>query len=427
MGRQWVSRMLALAACAAMLPHASGQPCGEPGRLCAPPAPVTSAPQSVTPRIALLLPPGSDALAEAADAVKSGFLAAREHDPAPAPYDVLDEGHDAATTRAAVATAAASHDILIGPLSRSAIAALASAPATREVRALRSTSDGRATEALPDPGHAPVPGSAPPTAGRLHILLNTPPAGSQRLPPGTIPLGLVLEDEGRQAANWASSDQPIGKALVVTGTDRWQIRLADTFTAAWRAPTRKALRLKLDTSYSLISDSTLNELPALLKAEHITLIFAALNRDQARDLRRAVGTQMPFYGTSSLNPGPDPFLPTPELNGARIVDVPWQTTPPTDLKHSYYSGQTDLDRLYALGADAYRLAKLLATRPPEPVNYDGLTGHLVISPTQATVERTEAQAVYHMGTFQPATGASTCGTATAAPCRNTATPGNNTP
>jgi outer membrane PBP1 activator LpoA protein len=61
----------------------------------------------------------------------------------------------------------------------------------------------------------------------------------------------------------------------------------------------------------------------------------------------------------------------------------------------------DLDRLYALGIDAYRVARELALRRGAPFTLDGVTGQLAVDSGAATFTRTEAQVVYHDGLFEP--------------------------
>ena len=60
----------------------------------------------------------------------------------------------------------------------------------------------------------------------------------------------------------------------------------------------------------------------------------------------------------------------------------------------------DMDRLYALGIDAYRVAQVLARHPEAPGTVDGVTGKLDASlATPAGFQRTEAMVIYRDGAF----------------------------
>ena len=46
-------------------------------------------------------------------------------------------------------------------------------------------------------------------------------------------IGLSIEDEARQAADWVSREQPGASALIVSGTAAWQRRIATAFADEW--------------------------------------------------------------------------------------------------------------------------------------------------------------------------------------------------
>ncbi|MBW8899162.1 MAG: penicillin-binding protein activator [Massilia sp.] len=98
-----------------------------------------------------------------------------------------------------------------------------------------------------------------------------------------------------------------------------------------------------------------------------------------------------------------------ELDGLRMLDVPWMVQPDHSAVMVYpkRSGATrslDLDRLYGLGIDAYRLARELALRPGFDVSLDGVTGRLLLrfDNGAARFERSEPAVVYSGGAFKPA-------------------------
>lgn len=67
----------------------------------------------------------------------------------------------------------------------------------------------------------------------------------------------------------------------------------------------------------------------------------------------------------------------------------------------------DMERLYALGIDAFRVAREVALRPNAPFTLDGVTGRLAVrfENEQSVFERTEQAATYQqgvLGTWPPA-------------------------
>ena len=83
-------------------------------------------------------------------------------------------------------------------------------------------------------------------------------------------------------------------------------------------------------------------------------------------------------------------LPTPishDLDGVRYVEIPWLADPDdpalASMPHANL-GNPILERLYALGLDAFTVAQMLAEPvPPERVELDGATGHLSLTAAHA--------------------------------------------
>ena len=358
--------------------------CGVPGGLCAPTAPSASPPPSepgYTPppplepartspvelppssngrplaadampaagtRIALLLPLQSGSLREPAEAVRAGFMAGYERDRSGITVDVIPTGDSAQATLDAYAIAAARHDIVVGPLARPAVAALATSGAVSK-----------------------------PTIALNHPHIDGP------LPRQMLVVGLSLEEEARQVADWAAAEQAGGRALVLTGPATWQQRLSGAFTARWSQLGLNNSVVELPSADGYVDGNALAELRARMQIDPPQLVFAALDAVQLRQVRSAIGTSLPTYGTASVNPGRDPGMSTPELDGVRILDLPWTVQPEHPLVASYprWSGATggfDMQRLYALGIDAYRIARELALRPNGAFELDGVTGRLSI-------------------------------------------------
>ncbi|WP_229507818.1 penicillin-binding protein activator [Massilia sp. Dwa41.01b] len=140
-----------------------------------------------------------------------------------------------------------------------------------------------------------------------------------------------------------------------------------------------------------------------LESERPELVFAALDAGGLRQVRSALGTSLPTYGVSAANPGREPGLAVPELDGVRLLDLPWTIQPdhpsvmvyprPVDLE------SLDMQRLYALGIDAFRLARELVQRPGSNFELDGVTGRLSVRMNNGawSLRRDEATAVYRDG------------------------------
>ena len=378
--------------CAPAAPSASPPP-AEPGYTPPPPAaPVRTMPVEIMPpsegrplasdlnrpgvRIALLLPLQSGALAQPAEAVRAGFMAGFERDRNGVIVNVIPTGDSSEATLDAYARATEQHDIVVGPLARPAVAALAASGAVTK-----------------------------PTIALNHPQTNGP------LPRQMLVVGLSLEDEARQVADWAAAEQPGSRALVLTGKAAWQQRLSGAFTARWAQLGLNNATVDLPSSDGYVDPNALAELRSRMQVDPPQLVFAALDAVQLRQVRSALGTSLPTYGTASINPGPDPAMNAPELAGVRILDLPWTVQPGHPLVASYprwNSGSDgfDMQRLYALGIDAFRIARELALRPNSAFELDGVTGRLSINmdPTAGAgagaFRRVETGTVYRDGNFE---------------------------
>jgi outer membrane PBP1 activator LpoA protein len=336
--------------------------------------PLASAGQGTAPgkptRIALLLPLNSDALGPPAQAVRDGFMAAWEMEPAGFEVDLVATDDTPQEALEAYASAAGKDDLVVGPLSRTAVGVVAGANLTR------------------------------PT-----LALNRPESRDQ-LPHAMLLIGLSIEDEAHQVAQWAAHDYPQGRALVLAGPVAWQQRLATAFDGRWTQLGLSSQRAELPIASGFVSPDAIEELKARLEIDPPDLLFAALDADELRQLRAAIGTAIPCYGTSSVNPGRAPGAVVAELNGVRLLDLPWEVQPDLPPMQAYprrpdNTHAPDLDRLYALGIDAYRVARELALRRGAPFTLIGVTGRLAVDGGAASFTRSEAQVVYRDGAFDP--------------------------
>lgn len=314
-------------------------------------------------KIALLLPLESATFSAAAESVRAGFVAAHEWEPDGIEISILDVP---AGPRPAVATydaAAEHHDIIVGPLARADVAAVAQS--------------GKVSK---------------PT-----LALATPEASAEveiRLPPKMLAIGLSVEEEARQLARWAKASRKSGKALVIASQIAWQRRAAQAFATQWQQLDQEAQHIEIATSSGYLSAHGLLQAKKRLQDEKPALIFVALDAWQTRQLQQSLGRGPALYGTSQLNPLPaadwrtaEPWL---EMNAVRLVDIPWLLQPdhpavmvyPRPVRAPDQQTNPDLERLYALGIDAYRLAREIAAQRSE-FELDGVTGNLSVRLGQA--------------------------------------------
>ncbi len=407
-----------IASAALSLLGACSTPCGAPGGLCAPieantsngpaharaadlaAAPAVLRPQAAAPaasvqtmpvdapdtgpaspagaapvRIGLLLPLSSDTLRGPADALRAGFMAAHERERAGFVVNVIDTGSSPDEALDAYMAATKSNDLIVGPLARSAVTAIADSGAISK-----------------------------PT-----IALNHPEArgGDAPIPPNMLVIGLSIEDEARQEAQWAAAENPGASALIVSGTSPWQRRIAAAFAAQWKELGNRAELAELVASNGYLSENAIAQLKQRIDAEQPALMFAALDADQLRQVRGYVGPALPAYGTSSVNPGSEQVAAMVDLDGTRLLDMPWEVHPEHKAVTNYPRFQgvkrtLDLDRLYALGIDAYRVARQVALKPNSAFKLDGVTGRLAVDfgPGRARFTRSQDGAVYQGGSFK---------------------------
>jgi len=227
------------------------------------------------------------------------------------------------------------------------------------------------------------------------------------IPAKMLVIGLSIEDEARQVAQWAAAEFPRANALIVSGPNSWQRRSAAAFGTRWNQLGNQSQVVELLSSAGYLHESGINQLRAKVETEPPTLIFAALDGNQLRQLRAGIGTTLPVYGTSSVNPGNEPGTAVAELDGVRLLDLPWQVQPDHSAVMVYprpltNSGSLDLDRLYALGIDAFRITREIALKPTGSFKMDGVTGRLAFSFGQgpARFSRIETGAVYQGGAYK---------------------------
>ena len=291
--------------------------------------------------VALLLPADSSAFGPPAEAVKSGFLAAAKlHRKAQLPIRLYPVGDDPKSVVAAHRDAvAAGARIAVGPLTRNGATALA------------------ATNSM-----------AVPT-----LALNVP-EGISALPPDFYVLSLQVEAEARQVARLAARDGRVNAVTVLSQTplsQRIQQAFVDEFT---RAGGRHV------AEHAFVSDrAQLAQIRQAVSKSGADMAFLALDFQRARTVRPYLGA-LALYATSHVHPGSIGPLTGHDLAQVRFIDMPWLLQPDHPAVMVYQRAEPqanlDLERLYALGIDAFRVAQALLESRREPL--DGVTGRITL-------------------------------------------------
>lgn len=330
LSRRRIARCSAIAALASVL-------YGAPAALASEAAAVPAA-TVPTPHVALLLPTRSKVFARHAASLRDGFLAAaRISGKALPPVREYAVTEDVAETlksyRAAIAAGAR---VVVGPLTRDAVTALAFGE--------------------------PVP---------MPTLALNIPEQTGRAPENLFMLSLQVETEAQQAAQLAWRDQR-RRAVVIAGGNPVQQRMRTAFVAEFS-------RLG-----GTILEASIPPDPARLKSAiraEADMVFLALDHDTARTVRPYLGN-IPGYATSGIHAGERGVLAAFDLSGVTFVDMPWMLEPDHPAVMLYprrESGSAEFERLYALGIDAWRIAELLLGGARD-LRLDGVSGELTLGP-----------------------------------------------
>ena len=326
--------------------------------LCAAVDDPASRPPDERPFIGLLLPLNAPDFARAAEAVRLGCQAAlvfAENRQAlqvvrtdAQPETILAE-YEAAVQRGAA--------VMVGPLTRSGVSALAAA--------------GRISVAT--------------------LALNVAD-GDAPLPPRLYTFGLSVDAEARMVARTAFA-RGLREAVVVQASNLLAKRLSRAFADEWFS-----LGGRISDVREFGARADLIDLRRGLADSQAQLIFLAAEADQARTVRPYLNNQIPVFATSQVNDGKTGPLVNSDLNGIRFVDMPWLVQPDHAAVMVYprlESFSAELQRLYALGIDSCRIAsELLAGQ--QRISLDGVTGRISYRGGNA-LQREPVQAVFRDG------------------------------
>lgn len=295
------------------------------------------------PHVALLLPTDSPSFMQPAEAVRSGFMETWERQTGALPVHLYPVGDDPRVLLAVYRKAlAAGAQLVVGPLTRNGVTALAQQPALVEVPTLALN----------------VPDGVPARVPRLYTL------------------SLHIEAEARQVARLALSEGR-RKAFTVSEPAPLSKRMIDAFVDEFE---RGGGHHIADYAYTT-DPASLERMRQAASLGVADMVFFAVPAQRVGSVRPYMAS-VTGYGTSQLNPGAA-ATPLAELADVRFVDMPWmvQTDHSAVMVFARQGPRLsdDVERLYALGIDAARIAlDLLAGKTA--IDIDGVTGRLTSTP-----------------------------------------------
>ncbi|HLX30606.1 MAG TPA: penicillin-binding protein activator [Casimicrobiaceae bacterium] len=332
-----------------------------PSELSAMPAPGARIPAPPTSNlIALVLPLEEPAFARAAGAVRDGFLDAANAAGKGSLCMVIPHARDGVVAAFQIARAKGVR-VAVGPLVRDDLRTLALANA-----------------------------DLPWTLALNQLDESTP------LPPAIYAFPLTVESDGRTLARRALANG-LRSIDIVEGDSPLMKRLAASFASEWtkRGGAAPAV-LRFDPA-----PEALTALRRTLSRDPPDAVVLAVTGDHAALVKPFIGNIV-AYASGLVFERPSPAVAR-DLDGVRVVEIPWLLTPDAPVFANVQRRDFDSDalaRLYALGRDAFRIADSFTDAPPERFDLDGATGHVSLGPGRE-FQREGRIGVYRDGVLAP--------------------------
>lgn len=309
--------------------------------------------------IALILPLKSAAFGKAAEVVQQGFMAAaaqQSNGLSVRVYPCNDEKSEVlALYQQAIKAGAVA---VAGPLTRNGVVALATLPNVAVPTLALNVVDATRTD-------------------QLYFF------------------GLPAEQESKQISQLATKVGLLSATIVRTNTVLSK-RLAQSFSENWQR-----------SGGIVLSEIVYTGDPAPLRiipTDPGNMVFLAAEVDKARLLRPYISNMLPVYATSQVFSGNANNLVNYDLAEVRFIDMPWVLQADHPAVMVYPRAATplpqDMERLYALGIDAYRLLHIFYQHDTlNSLPLDGVTGK--VSLNGHLLEREAMPAVLRQGLGVP--------------------------
>lgn len=322
-------------------------------------------PQSDTVALAL---PLTGKFANAAEAIRDGFMFAYENDRSASGQPLIYDSNDLSASEIMQRAQSDRVGILVGPLDKPKVAEMA-----------------RLNSRIPTIG------------------LNYSDAPASH--PGFYQFALAPEDEAREVARHAM-DKGQSRALVLVPEGDWGSRVFDAFRSTFE---KRGGELLDYATYKPSEPDHRDPIQSVLRNRAgADFIFVAAQPSQARLIRSQLryyrARRLPMYTTSHAYTGaPDPGEDI-DLNGVGFSDMPWVIGEGDFLEsrraqavQRYPDTAKHYERLFAMGMDAWRLTDRIADKGLKANDlFEGMTGVLKVNP-DGSVRRYLAWAVFRNG------------------------------
>ncbi len=249
------------------------------------------------------------------------------------------------------------------------------------------------------------------------ILLLGIPGYDFDLPPGVFQFGLQPEQEAVQVADRAYADGHRFAGVLYPLSD-WGQRMLHAFQQRWESLGGIVLESQLYYEEDLDFSTTVSEflriqnIPTSSSSSNkkkftpkprqdLDFVFLAAKTNQARLIKPQfdyfLAHDLPIYATSHVYGGYEDPINDVDLEGIMFNDMPWMLDNTGTFAHlrqfvqREWSGKySPLDRLYALGMDAYALVPQLAYLRQNPLaRYAGVTASLRVEPNGLIVRESQ--------------------------------------
>ncbi|MCZ6890806.1 MAG: penicillin-binding protein activator, partial [Gammaproteobacteria bacterium] len=368
--------------------------------------------ESPAPARNALMVPLTGTLASAGQAVRDGFIAAYFQSRPTLEQDLIVYDSASAPMNALYEQALLQEaDIIVGPLSKANVEALAAIEPVIPVVALNSLPPKPAPGLVVDPLANPIDETPP--------LVERPPAA-----PRIVQFPLAVEDEASAIAERITRDGH-RRILFFRGNQGWAARGAQQFDSDLGTQTevvgfgvfndpKEVTAVVGDVLLVAESNARNVELRRILgkqiefiprRRHDAEAVVALVDRVQMATLKPALrfhfARDLPIYTASqAVRDGGE----LSSLNGVRVCDIPWRLHP-SDLemrvKNAFRDATGPLGSLYALGIDAFRVINHLAHLTQSPAaSIVGSTGRLRLD-ADGRIRRSLDWALVRNGRFTP--------------------------